>query len=84
MECKVSCIPCSAFRRVIVLIETLWNVKQNAFTAADIVYSVLIETLWNVKSDMAELMAGEEAVLIETLWNVKVDSDGNYTEFPEY
>ena len=46
--------------------------------------SVLIETLWNVKSDMAELMAGEEAVLIETLWNVKVDSDGNYTEFPEY
>ena len=45
---------------------------------------VLIETLWNVKSDMAELMAGEEAVLIETLWNVKVDSDGNYTEFPEY
>ena len=33
---------------------------------------------------MAELMAGEEAVLIETLWNVKVDSDGNYTEFPEY
>ena len=46
--------------------------------------NVLIETLWNVKSDMAELMAGEEAVLIETLWNVKVDSDGNYTEFPEY
>ena len=48
------------------------------------VWIVLIETLWNVKSDMAELMAGEAAVLIETLWNVKVDSDGNYTEFPEY
>ena len=69
----------------IVLIETLWNVKRKYFPA--IPYTavpVLIETLWNVKSDMAELMAGEEAVLIETLWNVKVDSDGNYTEFPEY
>ena len=56
--------------------NTLTKPIQNPF--------VLIETLWNVKSDMAELMAGEEAVLIETLWNVKVDSDGNYTEFPEY
>ena len=89
-----------------VLIETLWNVKEDVRHRGENLHTginrniveckdlnaerdrgsstVLIETLWNVKSDMAELMAGEEAVLIETLWNVKVDSDGNYTEFPEY
>ena len=58
--------------------------KEHSGRFSELSEYVLIETLWNVKSDMAELMAGEEAVLIETLWNVKVDSDGNYTEFPEY
>ena len=71
----------------------MWStgINRNIVECKEIIFDViftldvvLIETLWNVKSDMAELMAGEEAVLIETLWNVKVDSDGNYTEFPEY
>ena len=83
MECKdIIQTYCQAAEKV--LIETLWNVKKTGFKYRHYTMIVLIETLWNVKSDMAELMAGEEAVLIETLWNVKVDSDGNYTEFPEY
>ena len=32
-----------------VLIETLWNVKKNMYTAQRTEYYVLIETLWNVK-----------------------------------
>ena len=83
VECK-DCSDCVDPVHILVLIETLWNVKFQTGFCRSYLVSVLIETLWNVKSDMAELMAGEEAVLIETLWNVKVDSDGNYTEFPEY
>ena len=33
-----------------VLIETLWNVKDDKFTLIKSLSSVLIETLWNVKS----------------------------------
>ena len=33
----------------IVLIETLWNVKQNTIIVLLLLYWVLIETLWNVK-----------------------------------
>ena len=34
---------------IFVLIETLWNVKEDTITFSDESFFVLIETLWNVK-----------------------------------
>ena len=50
VECKVYYV--SVFRDPAhVLIETLWNVKNNGIYIDDICNIVLIETLWNVKSE---------------------------------
>ena len=70
MECKGS------FRRVLlpccpVLIETLWNVKQNRKSIYPVLVFVLIETLWNVKHNEPAVHLSFFSVLIETLWNVK-------------
>ena len=54
-----------------VLIETLWNVKQRKLTESEAVKAVLIETLWNVKIGMTCQVGDGVTVLIETLWNVK-------------
>ena len=34
--------------RILVLIETLWNVNKQALNNIETVFPVLIETLWNV------------------------------------
>ena len=53
MECKVIS-SLSGFTGVIVLIETLWNVKIFAFGYFCHQAFVLIETLWNVKRNRIE------------------------------
>ena len=74
MECKGESSG-NAFKRVSVLIETLWNVKRGTVIATPVENIVLIETLWNVKH--FELLPDQSRVpvLIETLWNVKVNTD---------
>ena len=57
--------------RIIVLIETLWNVKQASIRVRLCGRFVLIETLWNVKMVSSPFDAFSREVLIETLWNVK-------------
>ena len=57
-----------------VLIETLWNVKENGLDCRFCYELVLIETLWNVKEVDAVGIPVGLIVLIETLWNVKVHS----------
>ena len=54
-----------------VLIETLWNVKQDVWDIFFLADAVLIETLWNVKELIYRQPKGKQNVLIETLWNVK-------------
>ena len=54
-----------------VLIETLWNVKEETQPGMDERVSVLIETLWNVKIVPLLPFLSVRPVLIETLWNVK-------------
>ena len=75
MECKVTYL-LTIRTRLLVLIETLWNVKTGAKGFKVSSDGVLIETLWNVKriSDITLISTG--LVLIETLWNVKT---GVYT-----
>ena len=58
-----------AFR--LVLIETLWNVKDFNFSMFRDPVFVLIETLWNVKMNSKKSWYKVYIVLIETLWNVK-------------
>ena len=57
--------------RLLVLIETLWNVKSTSFNLSSSSNDVLIETLWNVKWCTIEIRKVFVVVLIETLWNVK-------------
>ena len=54
-----------------VLIETLWNVKEDADSLMIYDAAVLIETLWNVKLLKKEGEKIRKIVLIETLWSVK-------------
>ena len=54
-----------------VLIETLWNVKNNVGSSGWASSTVLIETLWNVKKIKPGINFPGFLVLIETLWNVK-------------
>ena len=56
-----------------VLIETLWNVKNIVARWAFSHNSVLIETLWNVKQKEWKNSCSRSGVLIETLWNVKLN-----------
>ena len=56
----------------IVLIETLWNVKDGYVTVTPSLTTVLIETLWNVKRTSRFVFRILRSVLIETLWNVKM------------
>ena len=56
---------------LLVLIETLWNVKHIEPVYVVRYAPVLIETLWNVKSVVFTLIIFYLLVLIETLWNVK-------------
>ena len=57
---------------MIVLIETLWNVKVDELQISGETARVLIETLWNVKYCCIALIIVSVPVLIETLWNVKI------------
>ena len=59
-------------RWLLVLIETLWNVKIRAYPGVFPRISVLIETLWNVKKTSRFVLRILRSVLIETLWNVKL------------
>ena len=56
---------------VLVLIETLWNVKIDMMGYVIYREHVLIETLWNVKIFAFGYFCHQAFVLIETLWNVK-------------
>ena len=70
MECKVLRYnPHSS--RLVVLIETLWNVKRISDITLISTGLVLIETLWNVKTVHLIQHKLLMWVLIETLWNVK-------------
>ena len=61
------------WKMVVVLIETLWNVKFLSYRFNLWHFAVLIETLWNVKQAGIRVgLCGWFTVLIETLWNVKV------------
>ena len=56
----------------VVLIETLWNVKESVWNEINGKAQVLIETLWNVKLLALIIIPHNwKFVLIETLWNVK-------------
>ena len=55
----------------VVLIETLWNVKEETLHDDIEAHAVLIETLWNVKRTSLFVLRILRSVLIETLWNVK-------------
>ena len=68
---------------VIVLIETLWNVKEDIQNQILHECKVLIETLWNVKEEKNLLVVFQLEVLIETLWNVKVSITSSYTFSPD-
>ena len=70
VECKDSFFGCPLVL-LLVLIETLWNVKIDTGTTDDGDYIVLIETLWNVKVHRCDDFFPNVGVLIETLWNVK-------------
>ena len=56
-----------------VVIETLWNVKENYTSFYRWAIAVVIETLWNVKVLMPVIILNRVIVVIETLWNVKND-----------
>ena len=49
VECKADNGATWSALTVSVLIETLWNVKEEADRAHSVCFAVLIETLWNVK-----------------------------------
>ena len=49
MECKASQYPRPSRHCKFVLIETLWNVKEEDLDRKEKTDLVLIETLWNVK-----------------------------------
>ena len=70
VECKVI-YPLPVNLHKLVLIETLWNVKNEKAKFALQQDLVLIETLWNVKCTAVLSFSGIKPVLIETLWNVK-------------
>ena len=70
MECKVTYL-LTIRTRLLVLIETLWNVKTGAKGFKVSSDGVLIETLWNVKTVHLIQHKLLMWVLIETLWNVK-------------
>ena len=70
VECKVL-PPSFQFPGIFVLIETLWNVKNDAVGILKKEIEVLIETLWNVKISFRTILREFDPVLIETLWNVK-------------
>ena len=61
---------------LVVLIETLWNVKVFNHLSCSVRTFVLIETLWNVKFTGITRDGTPFIVLIETLWNVKLTSTG--------
>ena len=70
VECKdLSESATSSF--LLVLIETLWNVKIKNLLVKNTLQTVLIETLWNVKIKNLLVKNTLQTVLIETLWNVK-------------
>ena len=70
MECKEPPDPESS-SSLLVLIETLWNVKKHRHLNRSYHKPVLIETLWNVKFLQRITRLLQIRVLIETLWNVK-------------
>ena len=53
-----------------VLIETYWNVNENAEKVENSTSAVLIETYWNVNECTRKEKCEEHGVLIETYWNV--------------
>ena len=74
MECKFLYHPFCAFKNS-ELIETLWNVNQNALYPIQQISAELIETLWNVNANILCAQHLVEAELIETLWNVNAKGD---------
>ena len=50
VECKASPLTLPEERFIVVLIETLWNVKNDFNVSISFCITVLIETLWNVKN----------------------------------
>ena len=72
VECKAFCLYHPPSRVLLVLIETLWNVKIVPSGKPGNSAIVLIETLWNVKQFSYLQCKFCKNVLIETLWNVKV------------
>ena len=70
VECKEPPDPESS-SSLLVLIETLWNVKKHRHLNRSYHKPVLIETLWNVKFLQRITRLLQIRVLIETLWNVK-------------
>ena len=71
MECKEVSTAVKSIA-IVVLIETLWNVKMVKISNCGHDENVLIETLWNVKSCIRCYNVLRCIVLIETLWNVKI------------
>ena len=70
MECKGQFLQ-ELVATLLVLIETLWNVKEYLMPFFLQYVYVLIETLWNVKQHHLRQSIFNVRVLIETLWNVK-------------
>ena len=76
MECKAKkfCILC---KKIIVLIETSWNVKQDI---SGVILKNDVSINRNIVECKVEATAGEKhyrEVLIETSWNVKTVRGGN-------
>ena len=57
VECKASAPHHNTMPSPLVLIETLWNVKEDQNEFHEMLVEVLIETLWNVKLRRPAILA---------------------------
>ena len=83
VECE-SCQTVLYLTRIFVLIDTWWNVNENANLAFMEIFAVLIDTWWNVNRSSKRSISAEISVLIDTWWNVNqefVDSLLKISEF---
>ena len=67
LECKVSRV------RLIVLIETYWNVKLGTTAAMSLTSDSINRNILECKGTLYPWLAHFVIVLIETYWNVKED-----------
>ena len=65
--------PVKHFTRIVVLIDTWWNVNLLNVTLTELPEWVLIDTWWNVNATGTDSNKNLSAVLIDTWWNVNAE-----------